>query len=94
MIQLKSGDAVSGITSRRLPWFRFLKVEMAELHDSQTQNSTPADGVIWVPKANVLLLQELLRVVADVPKVRSRGTIPGPLTRESEPEETESLGTP
>jgi len=76
LIQLKSGDAVSGIVSRRLPWFRFLRVEMCELHESRTQTTTSADGTFWVPKANVLFVQQLQRIASPLP---ARGELPGPL---------------
>jgi hypothetical protein len=83
LIQLHSGDAISGIVSRRLPWFRFLKVEMPELLDAKTGATTPADGVVWVPKSNVMFFQQLIRVVEQRQLSHSKTTLPGPLTNES-----------
>ncbi len=79
LIQLKTGDAVSGIVSRRLPWFRFLRVEMAELHEARTQTTTKADGTFWVPKANALFIQQLQRIDTS-PLSSGAATLPGPLT--------------
>jgi hypothetical protein len=78
LIEFKSGDAISGIVSRRLPWFRFLRVENCELHEASTQTTTRADGTIWVPKSNVLFLQQLQRV--DTSPLPTKVTLPGPLT--------------
>jgi hypothetical protein len=80
LLQLKTGDAVSGIVSRRLFLFRFYRVDMPELHEARTQTSTKADGVFWVPKANVLFLQQLQRVIENRPLPAGAASIPGPLT--------------
>lgn len=62
LIQLKTGDAVKGVVSRRSPVFRFLKVEQASLLEAATQKETTADGIIWVPKGNVLFIQQVVTI--------------------------------
>lgn len=62
LVQFKTGDAVRGVVSRRSLVFRFLKVEQATLLDAGTQSETKADGVFWVPKSNVLFVQQLVAV--------------------------------
>ncbi len=79
LIQMKTGDAVSGIVSRRLPWFRFIRVEQAELHEASTQTTTKADGVFWVPRSNVLFIQQLQRIVEHRPLPTGKAELPGPL---------------
>lgn len=61
LVQLKSGEAVRGIISHRLPFFRFLKVENATAINEAGQES-PADGLIWIPKPNITFIQQLIRV--------------------------------
>lgn len=60
MVQLKTGDAVKGIVSRRWPWFNFLKLESAEVIEAKSGQRSPVDGHLWVPKTNVLFIQELV----------------------------------
>jgi len=50
---------------------------MVELHEASTQTTTHADGTFWVPKVNVLFLQQLQRV--DASPLPARGSLPGPL---------------
>jgi hypothetical protein len=93
LIQLKTGDAISGVVSRRAPWFRFLRVENTELHEAATQTTTRADGIIFVPKENVLFVQQLVRIAAG-PLPAGPATLPGPtLTSETGPR-NEAHGTP
>jgi hypothetical protein len=92
LIQLKSGDAVSGIVSRRAPFFRFLKVEMAELHNAQTQEATRADGVIWVPRSNILFFQQIQRVINHAPQ--GPAVLPGPKLTSDPRQPNEAPGTP
>jgi hypothetical protein len=92
LIQLKSGDAVSGIVSRRAWFFRFLKVEMPELHDAGTQTTTKADGLVWVPKSNVMFIQQLVRIVEDRQMPVDPARFPGPLTNHGPQPST--TGTP
>jgi hypothetical protein len=83
LVQLKSGDAISGIVSRRAGWHRFYRVEMAELHDAGTQTTTRADGLIWVPKSNVVFLQQLVRIMEDRSFPAEPARAPGPLTSQN-----------
>jgi hypothetical protein len=80
LIQLHSGDAVSGVVSRRMWPFTYLRVEMAELHDAATQETVRADGVFLVPKRNVMYVQQIVRVVPTTMPAQSKITLPGPLT--------------
>lgn len=78
MIQLTTGDAIRGIVSRRAPWFNHLKVENATAVEGTTGRSAPADGILWVPKKNVVFVQQLFRTVTNAVSV------PRPLTTENE----------
>ena len=67
LVQFKTGNACQGIVSRRLWCWRFLKVEgsagnSAIMMEGQTGQRTEAPGIIWVPKANVDFIQEVVRV--------------------------------
>ena len=64
LAQLKTGEAVRGVISHRLPFFRFLKVENPTAIERTTGQESKADGIIWIPKPNVLFIQEVLRVTA------------------------------
>ena len=59
LVQLKTGDAVSGIVTR-LPWSRYVRVENPQVHDAGTQTSTKADGKIFIPKINILFIQQMM----------------------------------
>lgn len=92
LVQLHSGDAVSGVVSRRMWPFTYLRVEMPELHNGATQETTRADGIILVPKQNVLFIQQILRV-APVEMPAGKITLPGPLTSTG-PAKPQAPGTP
>jgi hypothetical protein len=64
LVQLKTGDAIRGVTTRLWWWFRYLKVQNCSVIEVKTGKISPADGVILVPKQNVMFIQQLLRVVA------------------------------
>lgn len=83
LVQLKTGDAVSGIVSRRARWFTYLRVEMAELHDAATRTTTKADGSIFILKSNVIFVQQLVRIADEAP--RGPAALPGPLTSSGQP---------
>jgi len=63
LVQLKTGEAVRGIISHRLPFFRYLKVENPTAIEKGGTESK-ADGIIWIPKPNVLFIQQIMRVTA------------------------------
>ena len=65
LIQLKTGDAIRGIITHRAPVYRYLRVLNATAIEGRTEKSAKADGILWVPKANVLFIQELKRVIVD-----------------------------
>lgn len=60
LVQLKDGDAVRGVLSRRLLFWRFMRVDNA-IGISVKDPAHPAkmDGVVWVPRANISFVQEV-----------------------------------
>ena len=64
LIQLKSGDAVKGVISRT--WFsKFLRVDNATaMSSADPRNPVKMDGIVWVPRANISFVQEILKVEA------------------------------
>jgi len=64
LVQLQSGDAVRGIVGRlRWPW-RYIRIHGATAFSAQTGDGSPVDGVVWIPKRNVLYVQELVQAPA------------------------------
>jgi hypothetical protein len=78
LVQLRSGDAVSGIVSRRMWPFGHLKVELPFFHDAATQETTKGDGIFWIPKGNVLFVQQMVIVAPTTLPQAGSVTLPGP----------------
>lgn len=66
IVQLTSGDAIRGVVSRRMPFWKQLKVENATAIEGRSGKSASVDGILWIPKTNVVFVQQLLHTVSGV----------------------------
>jgi len=58
LVQLKTGDAITGAISRRLFVFRYLRIDNATALAAADDHPTRMDGYVLVPKINVAFIQQ------------------------------------
>lgn len=67
LVNTKDGDGVKGVISRRAIFWRFLKVEavgankVTIMSEKDPAHPLIADGVVWIPRANIAYVQEIVR---------------------------------
>lgn len=65
LVQLKTGDAVKGVICDQ--WFsRFIRVDNASALSAADPASgqVKVDGIVWIPRANVSFIQEIIKAEA------------------------------
>jgi hypothetical protein len=56
-VQLKTGDAIQGVISRRAWWWRFLVIDSPIAIEAKTSQQAKMDGQALIPKTNVSFIQ-------------------------------------
>jgi len=58
LVQLKTGDAITGAVSQRLFVFGYLRVDNATALAVTDDHPTKMDGYVLIPKTNVAFIQQ------------------------------------
>lgn len=63
VVNLKGGDAVKGVVLDRF-FSRFVRVDNASAASAADPGAgaVKVDGVVWIPRASILFIQEILKV--------------------------------
>lgn len=64
LVQLRNGDAVKGVLSRRLFFWRFMRVDGASVISAAdpASGAVKATGIVWVPRDFIEFIQEVSKV--------------------------------
>jgi hypothetical protein len=70
LVQLRTGDALTGLISRRSFVFRYLRVEQGSkgivgISENDPNHPTKIDGVVLVPKRNISFIQAHIHIEVD-----------------------------